>query len=375
MNTDKTDANKESRKVGIFSSLPAFLIKFLGVLCALAVSAQAKMNILDGNLQSDLNAGGHSITNVATISARTNDADHMTGNQTNQFVTADYADSLTNNLANTNGTYPNMTVGAATTALGGWPTQHSWNEITNPPPFGTLSESNSITSNNISGQINFGQVYGVPPFLTSVTSNNISGYLNYGQIYGVPAFLTLVTSNDVSGQLNYGQIYGTPTLGNAAAGDTNTMKVYAASNADYATRASTNTGITDASRIAGILPQYPTVQIGTNTPFANGVLISPDGMNWAWSAAYQQYGYTVPKYIGVTNYPMVSGDHVVYGVGTNQRVSLVTGLTGYECLVWNTNTVGSIIITNAGNSVLGSLSRTITNGQKFYGNTADGVNY
>jgi hypothetical protein len=41
----------------------------------------------------------------------------------------------------------------------------------------------------------------------------------------------------------------------------------------------------NATNLVGSLPQYPTVQIATNAPFTNAVLISPDGTNRAWGSA------------------------------------------------------------------------------------------
>jgi hypothetical protein len=257
-------------------------------------------------------------------------------------------------LASTNGNYPNMTVGAATIALGGWPVQWSWASITNQPV---------IPSTN--GFVGLGDV-------TNVVTNQ--GYVTVAVTNGL-ATINFVTNgittatNNLLGTVS-NQFYSIGNQSNyVTASVTNGLAT-----TNYVNTATNGLG-TNAATLIGILPQYPTVQVATNAPFTNAVLISPDGTNRVWSSAYQQYGYTQDKYIGVTNYPMVSGDHVVYGAGTNQVVTLVSGSANYECLVWDTNITGSIIITNAGNLVLGSLSRSFTNGQKFYGNTPDGVIY
>jgi hypothetical protein len=49
------------------------------------------------------------------------------------FDAAGAATAATSSLANTNGTYPLMTVGNATTAAGGWPTTWAWSSITGQP--------------------------------------------------------------------------------------------------------------------------------------------------------------------------------------------------------------------------------------------------
>ena len=83
---------------------------------------------------------------------------------------------------------------------------------------GTFTNSNFYGNGSGLTNIPVAGITGLGSLATSnsVTSNNISGSINYGQIAGVPAFLTTVTSNDINGQLNYGQIYGTPSLGTAA---------------------------------------------------------------------------------------------------------------------------------------------------------------
>ncbi len=41
---------------------------------------------------------------------------------------------------------------------------------------------------------------------------------------------------------------------------------------------------TNAANLIGILPQYPRVQVATNAPFTNAIMISPDGTNRQWAA-------------------------------------------------------------------------------------------
>ena len=60
--------------------------------------------------------------------------------------------------------------------------------------FGALAWKSSVTSNDFSGLLGYGQLTGLPAWLTVATSNNISGQLNYGQIDGVPAFITSASS-------------------------------------------------------------------------------------------------------------------------------------------------------------------------------------
>jgi hypothetical protein len=67
--------------------------------------------------------------------------------------------------------------------------------------FGALAWKSSVTSNDFSGLLGYGQLTGLPAWLTVATSNNISGQLNYGQIDGVPAFITSASSVTNDGTL------------------------------------------------------------------------------------------------------------------------------------------------------------------------------
>ena len=64
-------------------------------------------------------------------------------------------------------------------ASSGWPVQWPASAVTNPPWLST------VTSNNITGQLNVGQVYGAGA--GSANSNTFTGQLNAGQIYGTVA--------------------------------------------------------------------------------------------------------------------------------------------------------------------------------------------
>ncbi len=108
-----------------------------------------------------------------------------------------------------------------------------------------------MTSNNISGTINFSQIAGVPSFLTVVTSNNISGTLNYSQIAGVPAFLTVVTSNNISGTINYSQIAGVPAFLTTVTSNNITGKIPYSQISSVAVTSNDISGTINYSQIAG----------------------------------------------------------------------------------------------------------------------------
>jgi len=111
---------------------------------------------------------------------------------------------------------------------------------------------------------------------------------------------------------------------------------------------------TNAANLIGNLPQYPQVQIATNAPFTNAVLISPDGTNRVWS---NNYRYTIANII--TN----------SSTGTNQTGSLVALYSV---------TIPSNTLTSAGQTIAGTFllyegyngsSVTVGTGVSFAGTT------
>ena len=90
--------------------------------------------------------------------------------------------------------------------------------------YGALAWKGSVTSNDFSGALNYGQLTGLPAWLTTVSSNNLSGHLNYGQLDGVPSFVLMGSSTN-SGDIYFGgnvfasaAIHGTAFVGDISGG-------------------------------------------------------------------------------------------------------------------------------------------------------------
>jgi hypothetical protein len=87
----------------------------------------------------------------------------------------------------------------------------------------------------------------------------------------------------------------------------------------------------NATNLIGVLPQYPTVQIATNTPFTNAVLISPDGTNRAWSAATNLFDVTGAAALVQTFANGVSNNVVTLNTfTTNATLSLSNQVAGKQ---------------------------------------------
>lgn len=89
--------------------------------------------------------------------------------------------------------------------------------------------------------------------------------------------------------------------------------------------------------------------------------------SYPWNGLY--------KIIGVTNYVTTTNDMDVrlFCGGTNQLLTTSNMLVGHLLVAFPTNVNGSLIVTNPSGLVLGSTSRTLTNGQHI-ATVFDGVN-
>ena len=105
--------------------------------------------------------------------------------------------------------------------------------------------------------------------------------------------------------------------------------------------ASVLTTATNAANLIGSLPQYPQVQIATNAPFTNAVLISPDGTNRVWSAATNLFDVTGAAATAASS-ALTTASNSFYGIANPSN---------YQTMVQVSNTVQS-----ATNNVLMNVS-------------------
>ena len=113
---------------------------------------------------------------------------------------------------------------------------------------------------------------------------------------------------------------------------------------------------TNAANLVGVLPQYPKVQVATNAPFTNAVLISPDGTNRVWSAATNLFDAAGAGTLSASN-ALVVATNSFYGIGNSNfyvTAAVTNGLatTNYvDTSVLNGTNNVLIVATNAANLV------------------------
>jgi len=202
---------------------------------------------------------------------------------TNGFVTA----SITNGLQGTN---INLT---------------QWSAIGTNQFAGTnfgaaVAVTMTNAANQFTGMFTNGAYYGNGGGLTNLNATNLTGILPLSNLN--PAVVTNYIENFYANTITASNFVGaliivtnSLTVSNFTGISSNlvlsgtTLNTGIISNGIITSVAITNAngvGITNlnAANLIGILPQYPTVQVATNTPFTNAVLISPDGTNRAWSS-------------------------------------------------------------------------------------------
>ena len=318
------------------------------------------------------NGVGTNVTIYGTLTSTNLDVkiqsatNNLLGTVTN--IAQSFAGNATNAINNNNGVGTNVTVyGTLTSTNLDARIQSATNNVlvvaTNA--FDALGAAHNATNN-----YPWGSLY--QPALTYQPATN-GGPVNASQIS--PGNLPLTVTN--TGPIAASQITSPPWATNSAAGIVSAEGFQPATNAapiapsqitsGNLSSTVTNTGPIAATNLAGLLPQYPRVQIATNIPFTNAVLISPDGTNRVWSAATNLFDTTgagtTAAHDATNNYPWSSlyQPALTYQPATNGGPIIVSQISpgNLPLTVTNTGPIAASQITSppwATNSAAGIVS-------------------